>query len=181
MKRILFFQALVVATGFFAACTQDNVHMPETEIITVDKDVPAEDEVFDDSLYYEGTLTSSVPAMASQMNPVTTADYMQFKNMTGKTAGYATLVLGQFNITVETMNMHITIGEMAIDSVRYAFDSNGNGMFFKKNFEVMSGTRPTTGSLSGTFDASGSVQMTMDYKPGTMPFLCHSELEAVRK
>ena len=29
--------------------------------------------------------------------------------------------------------------------------------------------------------ADGSVTMKMNYKPGTMPFLCHSELEAVRK
>lgn len=169
--------ALAAVSVAFAACTQDNAHAPEPEVIIVEKEVPAPKEEFDDSLYFEGSLTSS----AAMMSPVTTTDFMQFKNMTGKSSGYATLVLGQFNITVQTMGMSIEMGEMVIDSVQYAFYPNGNGMFTKDNFEIISAGRNTKGSLKGTFGADGSVTMTMDYKPGTMPFPCHSKLEAVRK
>lgn len=179
MKMVMALAAVSVA---FAACTQDNAHAPEPEVIIVEKEVPAPKEEFDDSLYFEGSLTSSVPSMAAMMSPVTTTDFMQFKNMTGKSSGYATLVLGGFNITIPALgNRVIAIGEMTIDSVQYAFYPNGNGMFFKDNFEVEAGSYLTRGSLQGTFGADGSVTMTMDYKPGTMPFLCHSELEAVRK
>lgn len=178
MKMVMALTAVSVA---FAACTQDNAHAPEPEVIIVEKEVPAPKEEFDDSLYFEGSLTSSVPSMAAMMSPVTTTDFMQFKNMTGKSSGYATLVLGQFNITVQTMGMSIEMGEMVIDSVQYAFYPNGNGMFTKDNFEIIAAGRNTKGLLKGTFGADGSVTMTMDYKPGTMPFLCHSELEAVRK
>lgn len=178
MKKIL--ALLAVGAGVCAACTQDNVHMPETEVKVVEKEVPAKEE-FDDSLYYSGALTSSVPTMSALMEPVSTADYMYFRGMTGKSSGYATLVLGQFDITVEAMNMHITMGEMRIDSVQYAFYPSGNGMFFRDNFEVMAGSYNTVGTLSGTFDATGKVSMQMDYKPGSMPFMCHSEMEAERK
>ena len=90
-------------------------------------------------------------------------------------------MLGGFDITVEAMNMQITMGEMRIDSVQYAVYPNGNGMFFCDDFETMSGRYNTVGSLKGTFDANGKVMMQMDYKPGSMPFMCHSELEAERK
>lgn len=179
MKKLLILSAIVMA--LFTACTQDNVHAPEPEIKVVEKETPAGKEEFDDSLYYAGTLTSSVPSMAALMDPVETPDYMYFRGMTGKTSGYATLVLGEFDITVAAMNMHITMGEMRIDSVQYAVYPNGNGMFFRDDFEVMSGNYNTVGSLSGTFDSAGNVWMQMDYKPGSMPFMCHSELEGVRK
>ena len=182
MKRILLLNGLTLASGIFCACTQDNVHAPEAEIVIVEKEVALEKEQFDDSLYFEGTLTTSVPAMASVMSPVTNADFMQFKGMTDKSSGYATLVLGGFNITIPVAgNRVITIGEMTIDSVQYAFYPNGNGMFFRENFEVEAGSYLVQGSLQGTFSATGGITMIMDYKPGTMPFLCHSELEAVRK
>lgn len=173
---------VLAAFATLAACTQDNVHAPEAEIRYVDREVPGAQEQFDDSLYYRGTITNSVPSMASLMDPVTTADDMQFKNMTGKTSGYATIVLGAFDISVAAMGMNISIGEMVIDSVQYAFYPNGNGMFVKDNFEVMAGQYNTVGSLSGTFDAAtGTVTMTMDYKPGSMPFTCHGELTATNQ
>lgn len=181
MKKTYTLFTITMAAALFAACTQDNVHAPEPEIKIVEKEVPAAKEEFDDSLYYSGTLTSSVPSMAALMDPVSSADFMYFKGMTGKTSGYATLVLGQFDISVTAMNMHITMGEMRIDSVQYAFYPNGNGMFFRENFEVMSGSYNTKGSLTGTFDASGKVKMLMDYKPGSMPFMCHSEMEGNRE
>lgn len=162
--------------GIMSSCTQDNVHAPEPEVRVEEKQ-----EEFEDSMYFDGSLTSSVPTMASLMAPVTTADYMYFRGMTGKTSGYATLVLGGFDITVEAMNMQITMGEMRIYSVQYAVYPNGNGMFFCDDFETMSGRYNTVGSLKGTFDANGKVMMQMDYKPGSMPFMCHSELEAERK
>lgn len=182
MKKKSLLYCLAVSAGLFASCTQDNVHEPEPEVITQVVEVPAEKEPFDDSRRYEGTLTSSVPAMAAMMEPVTTADFMELRNMTDKSSGYATLVLGQFDITIPApMNKVIGIGEMVIDSVQYAFYPNGNGMFFKDDFEVMAGRFNTKGTLQGTFSADGGVTMTMDYKPGSMPFTCHSELNAVRK
>lgn len=182
MKSVLLLNGLALAVGLFSACTQDNVHAPEPEIVIVEKEVAPEKEAFDDSLYFEGTLTTGVPAMAAVMDPVSTNDFMQFKGMTDKSSGYATLVLGSFNITIPALgNRVIAIGEMTIDSVQYAFYPNGNGMFFKDDFEVEAGSYLTQGSLQGEFSAAGGVTMTMDYKPGTMPFQCHSELEAVRK
>lgn len=181
MKKTYAFCTIAMAAALFAACTQDNVHAPEPEIKVVEKEVPAVKEEFDDSLYYSGTLTSSVPSMAALMDPVSSANFMYFRGMTGKNSGYATLVLGQFDINVTAMNMHITMGEMRIDSVQYAFYPNGNGMFFRENFEVMSGNYNTKGSLTGTIDATGKVKMQMDYKPGSMPFMCHSEMEGDRQ
>lgn len=182
MKSVLLLNGLALAVGLFSACTQDNVHAPEPEIVIVEKEVAPEKEAFDDSLYFEGTLKTSVPEKPEMMSPVTTTDFMQFKGMTSKSSGYATLVLGSFNITIPALgNRVIAIGEMTIDSVQYAFYPNGNGMFFKDNFEVEAGSYLTQGSLKGEFSAAGGVTMTMDYKPGTMPFQCHSELEAVRK
>lgn len=174
---------LVLAIGAWAlgACTQDNVHAPEQEIVVIEKEGDTMKEVFEDSLYFEGILTSSVPSMPSLMNPVDTPDFLQFKGMTDKTSGYATIVLGQFNINVEAMGMNIAIGEMEIDSIQYAFYPNGNGMFFRDDFDVMAGQYETKGSLYGTFDAGGSVRMIMNYKPGSMPFEVESELNAVRK
>lgn len=177
MRKILMTVATVLVMGFTASCTQDNVHAPEPEI----KEVPQEPEAFEDSIYYEGTLTSSVPQMAALMEPVSTADFMYFRGMTGKTSGYATLVLGEFDITVEAMNMHINMGEMRIDSVQYAVYPNGNGMFFCDDFETMAGEYNTKGSLKGTFDANGKVTMEMNYKPGNMPFTCNSVMEGTRK
>jgi len=177
MKKTIFG---IIAAGLLTACTQDNVHAPEPEIKIVEKEVTKTEE-FDDSLYYSGVLTSSVPAMSSLMSPVSSPNFMYLKEMTGKNSGYATLVLGQFDVTIEAMNMHITIGEMQIDSVQYAFYPNGNGTFFRDNFEVMAGQYNTVGSLVGTFDSHGTIKMQMDYKPGAMPFMCHSEMEAERK
>lgn len=176
MRKIYVILMSAFFAGIISSCTQDNVHAPEPEVRVEEKQ-----EEFEDSMYFDGSLTSSVPTMASLMNPVTTADYMYFRGMTGKTSGYATLVLGGFDITIEVMNMHITMGEMRIDSVQYAVYPNGNGMFFCDDFETMSGNYNTKGSLKGTFDANGKVLMRMDYKPGSMPFMCHSELEAERK
>ena len=67
MKKKSLLYCLAVVAGLFASCTQDNVHEPEPEVITQVVEVPAEKEPFDDSRRYEGTLTSSVPAMAAMM------------------------------------------------------------------------------------------------------------------
>lgn len=178
MMRNVFYIVAVSLTAFVLyGCTQDNVHAPEPEIITVEKEVevPAEDDDFQNEFYYVGTLTSSVPSMAALMEPVTTPDHVRLTGMTGKTSGYATLVLGAFDISVAAMGMNISMGEMTIEGVQYAIYPNGNGMFFKEDFETMSGQYDTKGSLSGTFSADGSIEMSMDYRPGSMPFECHSE------
>lgn len=96
MKKILDAAIAALATLMLPACTQDNVHAPEPEIIIVEKetDEPAKEE-FQNTFVYEGQLTSEVPSMSALMAPVTSADVLTLRDMTDKTSGYATLVLGR--------------------------------------------------------------------------------------
>lgn len=182
MKKIFDAAIAALATLMLPACTQDNVHAPEPEIIIVEKETnePAKEE-FQNTFVYEGQLTSEVPSMSALMAPVTSADVLTLRDMTDKTSGYATLVLGAFDINVAAMGMCIHMGEMIIDNVQYAVYPNGNGMFFKDDFQTMAGSYDTRGSLSGTFGADGSIELVMDYKPGSMPFMCHSEFSGTCK
>lgn len=180
MKNLLYTTVVAMTAYMLAACTQDNVHAPEPEIVVVEKEVevtPEED--FETDVHYVGTLTSGVPSMEALMEPVTTDCEMYLKDKTDKSSGYATLVLGAFDITVEAMGMNISMGEMTIEDVQYAVYPNGNGMFFKDDFQTMAGNYDTSGSLSGTFGADGSIEMTMVYKPGSMPFDCQSVFSGV--
>lgn len=175
MKKIVLFFVAAMAT-LFVGCTQDNVHMPESEIIYVGDTATTD---FPKTISWEGTLTSGVPQFGG-FTPVPSPNRLRLTDRTDASAGYATLTLEAFDITTP-MGMSFSIGEMRIDSVQYATYPGGNGMFVRDDFSVQAGKYLTKGSLKGTFTAGGTVSMTMTYKPGSMPFEVVSEFEGVKE
>lgn len=175
MKKIvgIIFISTVLA---LAGCTQDNVHMPEQEIQYIYVGDTTQND-FPRTLEWSGSLTTSVPQLGAMFTPATTPNTLKFTDRTGEKTGYTTLILGAFDIDVPATHMHFAFGEMQIDSVQYATYPSGNGMFYRDNFQVQSGQYLTKGSLKGTYGADGTVEMTISYKPGTMPFEIISQFQ----
>lgn len=142
------------------SCASDNIHKP-------DPDAPQGDG----TLNINGIVTSSIPDFAF-FEPVVADDKMTIEWTQGNTA---TVSLGEFTIYVSVMNLNITIGDMVIDGVTVSSDEDGVMTLSKPEFECQAGAYSTTGSMSGSYDpATGAVDITYDYKPGSMPFTVKS-------
>lgn len=142
------------------SCASDNIHRPGP-------DAPQGDG----SLNFNGIVTSSIPDF-SFFEPVVADDKMSIKWTEGNTA---TVSLGEFTIYVSVMNLNITIGDMVIDGVTVTHEEDGVMTLSNADFECQAGAYTTTGSMMGTYDpATGAVDITYDYKPGSMPFTVKS-------
>lgn len=146
---------------FAFGCAGDNVHKPDPG--AVPEDVKA-----------EGSLTSSIPVFPT-FEPIVTDNTVEIV-WTNASATKATIKLSGFKLHVNEMNLDIEIGEMAIEAVVFGYGEDGVARFEKSAFECQAGAYFTTGSLAGTYyPKSGAIDLTIDYKPGSMPFMVKSQ------
>lgn len=157
--------ALLVLAGMMTGCASDNIHMP-------DEDMPVVGEA--NSETYDGLLTTSIPDMPVFV-PVTTDDYVKLVWKDGQRTT-VDLELGAFDVNVEMMNLFFNIGTMHIDKVSCKDNGDGSYDLQKDAFECQAGKYLTKGSLTGRYQ-SGKLELTVHYKPGSMPFECKSDFQ----
>lgn len=152
--------ALLLITGLFTGCASDNIHMPD----------PEEDVVE----VYNGSLTTSIPEMPDFV-PVVSNDHVNLVwNNEAHTS--ANVKLGAFHVDVDMMGFSFLIGEMDIQNVECRRADDGTVTLVKDHFECQAGDYYTKGSLTGKY-AKGRLEVTILYKPGSMPFECKSVFE----
>lgn len=149
--------ALMAVAG--SGCASDNVHMPEPDTR------PAEER-------FDGELVSWIPAFADVFAPVHNDNFAEI-HWLNSAHSRADLVIGEFSLYIDIVDMHITIGEMTIENLSFAYAADGSASFSRPDFEAMAGQYHTTGSISGTY-TDGNISFEMEYKPGSMPFLVKS-------
>lgn len=93
---------------------------------------------------------------------------------TDATATTCTIDLGGFDVHVDRPElpapMDIEIGDMKITGVKCAKEADGSYKLEAASFDCMAGKYEIKGgSLSGTLK-SGTLVLTLNYKPGSMPF-----------
>lgn len=163
---------LTVAVCLLMSCTQDNVHMPEGG---------AGQETWETyTKLYSGVLSSTVPVMQEYLDgPVRTEMTVRVGPFHAAHSGYVTVCTQAFSIddpfVTEMMGMPINVGEMEIKDVEYAAFPGGGGYFRKDAFDVQAGTYRTRGSLYGELSPEGQLNITLTFRPGSMPFEIVSE------
>lgn len=162
-QAILF--ALLLVIGMVSGCASDNIHMPEPEDFRPVPDASS-------SLTFQGKLTTSLPEMPD-FEPVIQTDYVR---LIWRDADHrrVDIEVGAFHIQVAQMGMDITIGNMLIEAADCTVQDDGSYAFEKAEFACQAGEYFTTGSLSGQYREGEALELTLLYKPGSMPFLCRS-------
>ncbi len=143
-----------------AGCASDNIHQPE-----MDETVPVPGNA---GITYDGKLTTSIPDMP-MFEPATCNDYVKlvWKDSSRERVD---VEVGAFDVTVEMMQSAFNIGTMYIEDVACTDNGDGTYTLDKPEFACQAGKYYTTGSLSGRYQP-GKVELTIEYKPGSMPFL----------
>lgn len=154
------------------SCTQDNVHMPETEV----------DSWETTTLTQPGHLTTTVPAVQEYLQgPIVDEMTLKVENINTQHSGYVVLCTEPFSVNdpfvVDLLKKSIEIGAMRIEGVEYAAYPSGGGYLKKDAFEVQAGEYTTRGSLYGEISKEGTLTLTLKYRPGTMPFEVVSRFE----
>lgn len=147
----------MVSLLLLASCTKDNVHQPQPDTVPENKS-------------FKGTLSSAIPDFPF-FEPVVTDNTLQI-NWENLSATRATLVLNPFELYVENMNLQFTIGEMNIENVLFVYnEDDGTAAVSCPHFECQAGNYYSIGSLEGLYTPStSSIEFTITYKPGSMPF-----------
>lgn len=158
MRRVIKHTAIALM-AVVSGCASDNVHMPEPDTR------PTEER-------FDGELVSWIPAFADVFAPVHNDDFAEIRWL-NSAHSRADLVIGEFSLYIDIVDMHISIGEMTIENLSFSYADDGSASFSRPDFETMAGQYHTTGSISGTY-ADGSISFEMEYKPGSMPFLVKS-------
>ena len=149
--------------AFATGCAGDNVHQPRPE---------AKPE----NLAFGGDLLSSIP-LFPDFGPLVNADSLRII-WSNSSRTRATVELDEFSLYIDVVNLNITIGRMQINNVAFMWDDDGNATFERPNFACQAGAYYTEGSLAGTYTADGDVDIVIDYKPGSMPFMVKSRFIA---
>ena len=159
MLRLIKNIATIALMAVVSGCASDNVHMPEPDTR------PTEER-------FEGEIVSWIPAFADVFAPVHNENFAEIRWL-NSAHSRADLVIGEFSLYIDIVDMHITIGEMTIENLSFACGDDGSASFSRPDFEAMAGQYHTTGSISGTY-SEGNISFEMEYKPGSMPFLVKS-------
>lgn len=139
------------------SCASDNIHRPSPD----DPYIPLDRT-------YTGSFVTSVPDF-----PVFDAVVSpQVIRVSEDAAGDYTVETEPFDISISLMARDIHIGAMVITGVEGVDTPEGLNLFIE-NFEVPGGDYIVKGSLTGSLTDS-NLTLTMDYRPGSMPFNCHS-------
>ena len=137
------------------SCASDNIHQPEPIIIP-------------DPVTYTGDFTSWIPAIPA-FKPETCENTVTLK-WQNEPLTLATLIIDEFDIHITMMGMSFTFGQMNITDVTCVRTTDGTMVFTNPQFECQAGQFHTTGTLSGTLSPDGTLDLTLTYKPGSMPF-----------
>lgn len=159
------FTLLLIINGV-AGCASDNIHEPETDGMTPPSGTSG--------VTYDGKLTTSIPDM-QMFEPATCTDYVKLV-WKGGSHERADVEIGAFDVNVEMMQSAFNIGTMYIEDVVCTDNGDGSYTLDKPEFACQAGKYYTTGSLNGRY-RPGKVELTIEYKPGSMPFLCKSIFE----
>jgi hypothetical protein len=131
---------------------------------------------------FRGTFSTTVPLVQEHLQgPVVSPTVVRIEDFHIEHSGYVTLLTEAFSVNdpfVEDLLGYIVeIGQMRIEKVEYAAFPSGGG-FLKKDFDnVKAGAYNTRGTLQGTISKDGHLNLTMTYRPGTMPFDIITEFE----
>jgi len=125
-----------------------------------------------ESQTYHGQMVSSIPAMNFTAAPVDQEVEVKWQDA-GKTT--ATVEVDGFNVTLQQMGgKTIEIGDMDITGVKCEKNGDGTVTLTQPDFRCIAGKYETTGSLTGTISTGGELTLTLNYKPGSMPFEVNS-------
>lgn len=151
--------------AILVGCASDNVHQPKPELRP-------------ENLAYAGELESSIP-LFPDFGPLLNADSLSVE-WDNSTRTRASLHLGEFTLYVDVVDLQITIGQMDIENVAFVWDAEGGATLMQPDFECQAGAYHTLGSLTGTLHSDGNIDVSLDYKPGAMPFMVHSQFTALK-
>ena len=154
--------AVCLSCLFMASCSDDSKH----------EDVPPAVPL---EVYSQGTITTSIPAMPI-FTPVQASNYVKI-SWADASRSVATVEVGAFDIEVEMMGRTISIGTMKVSDVACTAKADGSIEFVKDNFVCQTGDYEVKGKLSGVY-SEGKLTVTVNYKPGSMPFECQSDYES---
>lgn len=116
---------------------------------------------------FQGTLTSSVPAM-QDFTPFSTPDEAVL-TWDDDAHTSATVTIGAFDINVAQMGMSISIGDMTISGIKCEKESDGSVSMLAESFTCVAGDYTTRGSSDGEL-RDDVLTLTVNYYPGAMPF-----------
>ena len=151
-------------SGLFASCSDDDNPEEPTSVTT----------------NFSGTLSSSIPAFPD-FAPVPTDNNVTMQWQSAD-KNHINLSISAFSLTVANMGMNVEIGQMDIENITIQYDDKNFGIIPETEFECMAGKYETKGTISGSYDTpTGELTLTLDYKPGSMPFSVHSEYKGTRK
>ncbi len=167
LRRAAAAVAVALACAMSPSCTQDNVHLPECG---------AESGSWTTgTMKFPGMLVTTVPAMEEYLEePVVSPMAIAVGNVNVLHSGYVTVRTEPFGMhdpfIVSLMGKGIDIGAMEIEGVEYAAYPSGGGCLRKEEFEVQAGAYRTRGTLHGELSRDGVLSLTLQYRPGAMPF-----------
>lgn len=149
---LLIIAALAACAALMVSCSDDD---KDTDLLA--------------PLTFEGKITSLVTPFPDYSS---TSDDKAVVTWTDATRTTCTIDLGGFDVNVDQPQYTATIpmGDMKITGVKCTAASDGSYTFEAASFDCMSGKYEIKGgSLTGTLKAD-KLEITLSYKPGSMPF-----------
>lgn len=165
--RNIFYCSLltIICLQIFSACSDGDHDDPLAPII------------------FNGTITSSVPAVG-YFSPITDSNTTTF-TWQDETHKLATIEIGEFSVVIDVQQfpqpMTFNIGSMKITDVQVTTLDDGSYILKKDSFNCMAGQYDTTGILDGILDEQNNLEITLTYKPGTMPMEIKSVFKGKKK
>ena len=156
MTNLIKYLLIFLLPSALLSCADDNVHQPDVS-----------NEIHTIYLKMTGNMTTSVPDMPV-FEPVESEEIVSVTINGNKAEACFTA----FDIDIPMMNRVISIGDMEIYGVSVN-EVDGVKTLSAGNFECQGGDYIIKGSLQGEI-SSGKAEITILYRPGSMPFECRS-------
>lgn len=161
MKALKFYHGLLAVAAI----------MLSMSFVSCDDDDDEEEEVLTAAESIEGTYAGS---MAMTVSSIDCGTVDMTVAIAAESAESVSVTLDAFDISVSTMHMDMSIGEIAISGVSVTDNGDGTYTLSNEDFTVEDvaydeTTITVTGSLEGTIDASGNASITAPLTFGAMP------------
>ena len=156
------------------SCTQDNVHMPEDGAGMETWETYTQN--------FPGILSTTVPLVQEHLQGPAQQDMtIRLKDFHIEHSGHVIICTEAFDVddpfVSSLLGKDIRIGAMEIPQVEYAAYPSGGGHLKHEGFDIQAGEYRTRGTLFGEITKDGALNLTLTYRPGTMPFDIVSEFK----